>query len=207
VYISPLHASNTKCAVKVNGVTLEHLRKSLKTNHPEFLKQYDIEQFRFVRGGNVDFVPIEKESKIKFMSLFTKKRDALLTPSIRDSKIDTVFIESTSPSFINLYKFNQCLDLIIIKDHQELAKEFLDALGTSPNLFSQQDDVLGFTLLHYACVYGNLFAADALLKLGSDPQASDARRWSPLHYAAYKGHLEIALLFPADYNYLHPTRN
>ncbi|NXR26998.1 BARD1 protein, partial [Cinclus mexicanus] len=52
----------------------------------------------------------------------------------------------------------------------------------------------GETLLHVACIKGDLAAVEQLLKNGADPNVKDNAGWTPLHEACNHGHREVVEL-------------
>jgi ankyrin repeat protein len=48
--------------------------------------------------------------------------------------------------------------------------------------------------LHMACFKGQLDCVQELLRLGADIEAQDDSAWTPLHFAARYGHLDVVKL-------------
>ena len=53
-----------------------------------------------------------------------------------------------------------------------------------------EKDAEGRPALHFACGYGELPCAEALIKAGADVDAKDGNENTPLHYAAGYGQAE-----------------
>ncbi|KAJ7345055.1 hypothetical protein JRQ81_001005 [Phrynocephalus forsythii] len=64
----------------------------------------------------------------------------------------------------------------------------------SPNNLSAKRNHKGETLLHIACIEGDLSTIEHLLKSGADPNVKDYAGWTPLHEACNHGHKEVAEL-------------
>ena len=65
-------------------------------------------------------------------------------------------------------------------------------------IVSAQDKHYNRTILHYACIHGDVDVSVSLLKAGADPCVRDIDGNNPMHYACMYGHLECIRHFIAN---------
>jgi ankyrin repeat protein len=156
-----------------------------------------MQEFEFYELRKNSTIPKEDENKYTIKSVIPHRDNAskYFTSELHGSETGSFIFISPTGEQNNDSLFWSCEEHIRTKNHSTLA----ELLNSAPaSLVYRQDDVLGRTLLHYACVYKNVFAVNALLRMGADPFASDSRRQTALHHAARSGDLEIATLLPND---------
>ena len=94
----------------------------------------------------------------------------------------------------------QPFDLIfqVLCNHSSTDSDFLDAERLL-EMFQQEGRAIdldavtisGMTTLTQCVLDGNFASVRALIKLGANVNAKDRSRWTPLHYAASEGYLNI----------------
>jgi len=82
---------------------------------------------------------------------------------------------------------------VIIGNLDEVKQIVIDC-GVNPNIKGPNPNPLGFTLLHYAAMYGRHEIAELSLERGADPNIQDNNGRTPLHIAAMYGHPEVVKL-------------
>ena len=68
----------------------------------------------------------------------------------------------------------------------------------SGSTVTAKDNHYNRTILHYACIHGDIVVADNLLKAGADPCVQDIYGNSPMHYACMYGRLKCLKRFIAN---------
>jgi ankyrin repeat protein len=85
--------------------------------------------------------------------------------------------------------------LLALQRHDDLdVAKLLISRGADVN----EKDVTGFSMLHWACDFGNVRAAEYLIKLGVAVNGVDREGNTPLHIAAWRGSPELARLLVAE---------
>lgn len=87
------------------------------------------------------------------------------------------------------------LQVALLEGSLNVAKTLLDLSGTEVNTRSKQDE----TPLMMAALKGHTDMAKRIIKRGGDVNKTG---WTPLHYAATGGHLEIMKLLLAEHAYI-----
>jgi ankyrin repeat protein len=190
----------SRCRLDISlNSTLDQFRQLLNSKHSDFLKAYDIEgeDYHFVFHGNK--VSKEEENKKRVKSLLPKVGSNVvgvtdgyycIDTSSETNVLNVVYIEkSDCDKRSNQQLFEDFIEYIKDRNYTQIVKLLVEDTDTVLPILQ---DVMGRTLLHYACLYNNLYALQVLVECGACLNSrTTTDGWTPLHVASSRGHSKI----------------